>query len=362
MGKTQLKTCLAGALLLGACAAGEDAGETYGPPRYDLADCRRVALVDAESGEPVRGAEDLALDAERGRLFVSAYDRRAVEKAVRKKRDALPHGGIYAISLDMLFDPQTEDITASSLAAPKDFAGGLRPHGLSYDEDNHELVFINRTYVRDGRRWRMEPHLQRIGANGEMFVGAPAPAHCAANDVAADEGNVVTTFDHASCGFGGSLENIFRLKRSGLADESGPVFTKAAFANGVAHLDDGEIAMAATRESAVLLLAPSGDGFGERARIALPGRPDNLTVSADGAIVAALHPSLSKLASARKFGLGKAPSRIVRADAAGGDVEILFDDPEGDLFGAATAAVETGQGLVAGSVIDEGLLVCRKGA
>ncbi|WP_428409534.1 hypothetical protein [Hyphococcus sp.] len=362
MGKMRLKACFAGALLLGACAAGEDAGEVYGAPLYDLADCRRVALVDAESGERVRGAEDLALDAGQGRLFLSAYDRRAVEKSARKKRDMIPHGGVYAISLDTLFDPETEEVTVSSLAAPKDFAGGLRPHGLSYDEENHELVFINRTYVRDGRRWRMEPHLQRIGANGEMFVGAPAPAHCAANDVSAGTNSVVTSFDHASCGFGAGLENIFRLKRSGIADENGPLFTKAAFANGVARLDNGGIAMAATRESAILLLEPAEDGFSERARILLPGRPDNLTVSADGTIVAALHPSLSKLASARKLGFGRAPSRIVKALPESGAIEILFDDPEGDVFSAATAAVETEQGLVAGSVVDEGLLVCRKGA
>ena len=362
MGKTQLRTALAGVLLLAGCAAADDVGETYGAPRYGLDDCRRVALIDRESGAPVRGAEDLALDAERGRLFISAYDRRAVEKAARKKRDSLPHGGIYAIALETLFDPQTESVTVSSLAAPKDFAGGLRPHGLSYDEENHELVFINRTYVREGRRWRMEPHLQRIGANGEMFVGAPAPAHCAANDVAAADDRVVTTFDHASCGFGAGLENIFRLKRSGLADESGPLFAKAAFANGIVRLDNGDIAMAATRESAILRLEPSPDGYGERGRIAVPGRPDNLTVASEGAIVAALHPSLSKLASARKMGIGKAPSRIVAADPATGKVAMLFDDPGADLFTAATAAVETGEGLVAGSVIDDGLLVCRTGA
>lgn len=357
MGKTQLKAAFAIALLLAGCGAKEEIGSA----RYDAVDCRRVGLIDAASGEAVRGAEDLAYDAEGARLFISAYDRRAVEKAARKKKDALPHGGVYAISMDMIFDPQTEEVTVSSLVSPTDFAGGLRPHGLSYDAKNHELVFINRTYMREGRRWRMEPHLQRIGANGEMFVGAPAPAHCAANDVAAGEGGVVMTFDHASCGFGGGLENLFRLKRSGVADNDGPLFSKASFANGVVRLQGGDIAMAATRESAILLLAPSKDGFSERGRIDLPGRPDNLTLAKDGLIVAALHPSLSKLTTARKFGFGKAPSRIVEADPETGAVTILFEDPKAALFSAATAAVETDAGLVAGSVLDEGLLVCRTG-
>ncbi len=358
MGKPQLKASLAAVFLMAGCGGKEE----IGPARYGLEDCRRVALVDAVSGDPVRGAEDLALDLERGRLFVSAYDRRAVEKAARKKRDALPQGGVYVVGLETLFDPQIEKVTVASLAAPGDFAGGLRPHGISYDEENHELVFINRTYERHGRRWRMVPHLQRIGANGEMFVGAPSPAHCAANDVAAGEGGVVTTFDHASCGFSGGVENLFSLKRSGLADENGPLFSKAVFANGVARLEDGVVAMAATREGAVLLLEPSGNGFSERARLTLPGNPDNVTRSQEGDIVAALHPSLIKLAMARKFGLGRAPSRIVEADPETGAVSVLFEDPKGEIFSAATAAVETRFGLVAGSVLDEGLLVCQAGA
>ncbi|WP_375203250.1 hypothetical protein [Hyphococcus sp.] len=358
MGKPQLKASFAAALLIAGCGAKED----IGPVQYGLEDCRRVALVDAVSGEPVRGAEDLALDLERGRLFVSAYDRRAVEKAARKKRDALPQGGVYAIAIETLFDPQTEKVTVASLAAPGDFAGGLRPHGISYDEQNHELIFINRTYERQGRRWRMVPHLQRIGANGEMFVGAPSPAHCAANDVAAGEGGVVTTFDHASCGLGGGVENLFSLKRSGLADENGPLFSKAVFANGVARLENGEVAMAATREGAILLLEPSQKGFSERTRLTLPGNPDNVTISAEDDIIAALHPSLIKLAMARKFSLGRAPSRIVVADPETGAVSVLFEDAKGEVFSAATAAVKTQLGLVAGSVLDEGLLVCRADA
>ena len=359
MGKTQLKTSLAAALLLAGCGAEGEQGQGAALARYQFDDCARVALIDGASGEAVRGAEDLALDLENGRLFVSAYDRRAVEKAARKKRDVLPQGGVYAVPLEILFDPETEEVTVSSLADPKDFTGGLRPHGLSYDEKNHELVFINRTYERQGRRWRMVPHLQRIGANGEMFVGAPSPAHCAANDVAAGEGGVVTTFDHASCGIGGGVETLFSLKRSGLADENGPLFSKAVFANGVARLQDGEVAMAATREGAVLLLAPSEEGFSERARLTMPGYPDNVTISAEGEIVAALHPSLMKLASARKLGLGRAPSRIVEADPTNGSVSILFEDPGGEMFSAATVAMETEHGLVAGSVLDEGLLVCQ---
>jgi hypothetical protein len=330
-----------------------------GPARYSLDQCRRVALIDSASGEAIRGAEDLALDAEQMRLFISAYDRRATEKAARRKQDLLPQGGLYAASLNDLFNPQKDELTLSSLAAPEDFPGGLHPHGISYDSANHELVFINRTYMREGRNWRMIPRLERIGANGEVYVGAPALAHCAANDVAATKSGVYTSFDHASCGFGGGLENVFRLKRSGIVDSNGKIFARAAFANGLAEMQGGEIALAATRESAVLLLKKDKSGLKEDKRIHLPGRPDNITIASGGDIIAAVHPKKFKLLANRKFGIGKSPSRIVSANPDSGEIAVLFDDPRAALFSAATAAVLTERGLVAGSVTDDGLLVCQ---
>lgn len=353
MEKTQLKTIAVVALALGAAACAE---EKIGQARYDADACRRVALIDA-SGLAVRGAEDLALDFEGGRLFVSAYDRRAVEKAAGRKSAPPPSGGVYAIPLDALFDSETNEVQVASLAAPGDFTGGLRPHGLHYDAANNELLFINRTYMRDGRKWRMTPKLQRIGANGEMFVGEASAAPCAANDVLVAGERVFTTFDHASCGFGAGLEDIFRLKRSGFADEKGAVFKNAAFANGIARLPDGGVVIAATRENALLAMEDGNEIV--KKRVKLPGGPDNVTIAYDGGVVAAVHPKMLKLAFNRKFGWGRAPSRIVKANAATGAVDILFDDPEGALFSAATAAVETPRGFVAGSVTDEGLLVCQ---
>ena len=64
----------------------------------------------------------------------------------------------------------------------------------------------------------------------------------------------------------------------------------------------------------------------------------------------------------RRLGIGRAPSRIIKANPQTGAVEILFDDPDGALFSAATVAVEWAGALIAGSVTDEGLLVCRAAA
>lgn len=342
-----------------ACLTAACARDQVGPPRYSLNQCHTLSLIDGASGEAVRGAEDFALDREGGRLFISAYDRRAVEKAARKRRDELPHGGVYAVQLEALFRLETDRLFVTSLAAPGEFVGGLRPHGIDFDADKNELIFVNRTYERDGRKWMMNPQLQRIGANGEVFVGAPSPAHCAANDVVAKGGGILSSFTHASCGFGAGVENVFSLKRSGVGAAEDTLFDKASFANGLVILPDGDLALAATREKAILRLQYGKDGYKEAARISLPGGPDNLTIAQDGGIVAAVHPSMMKLMFNRKFGAGRAPSRIVKADPDSGMVDVLFDDPDAELFSAATVAVDLGNRLVAGSVTDEGLLICQ---
>ena len=359
MGSMRHRAIGAAALALLSGCAQEEIGEA----RYGHDQCQRVALVDAVTGEAIRGAEDFALDPAHGRLFFSAYDRRAVEKAARKNASVLPNGGIYSIAIDSVFDGEVNTITVAPLAAPGDFAGGLHPHGISYDRENHELVFINRTYQRINRKWVMTPRLQRIGANGEIFVGAPSAAPCAANDVLVTNQQTFTSFDHGFCGWRAGFEDIFNLKRSGLAlNGVANIFDRAGFANGLARSASGDIILSATRENALVLFKELSGAVEEKARIDLPGGPDNLSVAFDGGIIAATHPSLWRLGLNRKFGLGKAPSRIVKVDADKGDVENLFDDRSGKLFSAATVAVETKDGLVAGSVTDAGMLVCRGGS
>jgi len=343
----------AAATALAACGEADIGGIAYGADS-----CRRVALTDASTGAEIKGAEDLALDAARGRLIISAYDRRAVEKAARGREDALPQGGLYAVALSDIFNTDRKALRVSSLIAPGDVKGGLRPHGLSYDAASDEIVFINRAYARKGRRWLMNPRIERRRADGSAAAAAAAPAPCAANDVLAQDAAVLASFDHGFCDWRAGLEDILGLKRSGFAAVGGArEFNGAAFANGLAQGPGGAVALGATRENAVLLIKQEGARAAGIMRIKTPGGPDNLTVNAHGDVIAAVHPSLFRLAMNRKLGRGKAPSRIVRIDLSSGRVDTLFDD-NGALFSAATAAIETEFGLIIGSVTDSGLLVC----
>lgn len=336
------------ALALAAC------GRQAAAPVYSLSDCRRAAVTNAQSGARVIGAEDIAFDAAGKRLIISAYDRRATEKASRGNAPP-PQGGVYEIQIDRLF-AETQTVRAAPIVQRGPFANGLRPHGLDYSQG--QIAFVNRGYVKDGARWRMRPTLVRIDAAGAV---ASKPAHCAANDVAMVGDSFLATRDHAACdGIARLLENVLGQKRSGAYFDHGAVLiNNIAFANGVAVLSDG-FAVAATRENAVHLFRASKESGSRQFVAKMPGAPDNLSVATDGDIIAALHPNLLRLALNRSWGIGKAGSRIVRVDVETGAATVLFDDAKGALFSAATVGVETPYGLVAGSVTDTGLLICEK--
>jgi hypothetical protein len=340
-------------LLAAGCSA-----QTAGEAEYPSTNCSRVALIDSATGASVRGAEDLDIDAARGRLIVSAYDRRAAEKAAHGPSTP-PEGGLYVVRLERLGGAEA---AATPLVPPGAIAGGLRPHGVAYISTADEIAFVNRAYAREGRGWRLAPRIERVGAADGSRLD-PLTAHCAANDLVATEAGLLVTFDHGACDWRAGLEDVLSLRRAGVVPTTGgePLFSGASYANGVIAAADGALALAATRENALLMLRLSEDGaWRASSRVKLPGGPDNLTRGDSGRIIAAVHPSTLRLAAARKLGLGKASSRIVAIDPATGGVALLFDDPTGKVFSAATVAVEREGALILGSVLEEGLLVCRR--
>lgn len=352
-----LREALLLALIGGVAACGARA---IPASAYDPALCRRVALIDAETGSPIRGAEDLALDPARNRLFISAYDRRAVETAAASRAFLVPEGAIYAVEFQALAKAGAGPVTLTPFVRPGGVPGGLRPHGLAYSPDRDEIAFINRGYQKIDGKWRRSAAILRVGADGVQANGA-APAHCGANDLVEGRGGVYVTFDHEACDWRAALEDALTLRRSGVSAEDGSrLFARAAFANGLAGTSSGKFALAATREKSILILGEEGGSLVETGRVALPGGPDNLTVAPDGAVIAAVHPSLTVMGLHRRLGFGRAGSRVVRLDPESGAVEVLFDDPGGVKFNGATVAVLWDDALVLGSATDDGLLYCRR--
>ncbi len=320
-------------------------------PTFARDDCQVHAVVNAATGEALRGIEDLAQENAQT-LILSAYDRPAVEAALGEGRPP-PEGGLYRVAIAPLLQGATR---ATPLLQPGSVTGGLRPHGIALAGDR--LAAVNR---RLGASGELDPVVLelRLAPGGDAQVTAihKASGFCALNDVAFDGELILATLDRASCGRPG-LADLFPGAATGKLAEIGPEGTRIvaqgfAFANGVAVLPDALVAVAETRGKTVRL----ADGR----QLEVPGAPDNLSVADDGRIVAALQPSLLRFALWRYGWLAGAGSRIIALDPATGALETLFEDPSGDLFAGATSALLLDDALVAGSVLSAGLLVCRKG-
>jgi arylesterase/paraoxonase len=316
--------------------------------------CRPLTVL--SGGRPVVGMEDIAVDAATGLVVLSAYDRRS----------ATTQGGLYRL------DPgrgETEDLTAE-FARTQPF----RPHGIDLLAGTDGATHLFAINHRPDRGTAVELFDLTDGMLHHHRT-IESPLLCQANDIAAlGPDRFLFTGDHGSCGeLGVALENIFALDRSfvGLFDgqRARVVITGIAFANGIlADPAADRLYVAATRDDAVLIyrlseaLAADAPLTAPLGRLPTPGGPDNLSRAVDGRILAAVLPSLLRLALHRYGwpGGATAPSRIV-ALTPGDGMEILFDD-DGRRLSAATVAADVAGYRLIGSVTADHLMVCRDDA
>ncbi len=133
----------------------------------------------------------------------------------------------------------------------------------------------------------------------------------------------------------------------------------------MAHPSGDPIYVADTRKSEIAVYAAetlhSETGAAPAAILPLPAGPDNLKWAPDGRLISAVHPSLLRLGLyiKRWLGVTSAPSRVLAISPDDATSQVLFDDPEGELISAATAAAVHAGWLLIGSAFDRGLVVCR---
>jgi len=305
-----------------------------------------VVLID-QDGRPVVGAEDIAPMGPD--IYVSAYDRPAVESAVaRADGPEPPAGGLYLVPAAAL--AAHGPVRVTDLIAPA-LGQSSRPHGIDAvwipDDTGPNLAAVVRNYRHGRDGWRLEASIVRLSPEGKAQV-TPAPEE--ANDVIWQPLGASKVSLDGGRGFAAGKGRVVRLGEPG-----GPVTLRGAldFANGLAIDRAGRTWIAETRADRITDVA-SGR------QIALPGGPDNLTLAPDGRILAALHPSLVRYALHR-FGWpggDRAATRIVAVDPDSGATEVLLDDPDGATFSGATVAAQAGGFLVLGAVREPGLLVC----
>jgi sugar lactone lactonase YvrE len=325
-------------------------GLGVGAQAAELHDCRAVRPVDA-AGARVVGVEDIARDPARDRLILSAYDRRAIARALRRGRPP-PEGGLYALPLARLAAGEVRVGLLPPRALPP---GGLRPHGLAIAGDR--LAVVNRTVAAG----RIVPVVDRFVLRDDVLeheTRLSEPRLCRPNDVAFASGRrLLVTNDHGACG-GLALwwERIANRPWSFvMAFENGAGSVAAAgfrFANGVAVTADGPV-VAATRGRRLVRLAADG-----RVPAPLPFAPDNLVAAPDGRVWAAGPVSLWRYAAFRAGWLASpGPSGVARWRPKGAPA--AFTVPPDGIKGA-TVAVPVGDRLVLGAAYDDHLLLCAR--
>ena len=297
------------------------------------ADCRHTHVMDARSGLPVTGIEDLALSVDGATLIASAHDR---------QDGAAPDGAVYRIAVAALDGAEPPIATPTPLPAPSTERTGFRPHGVARAEGGDALAVINRHAPGEAR-------IDVFGSGGAYDRTLSDPMLCRANDLVwSGSDALLITLDRAACGT--DIADLVPWARTGrVVRWTGARFETVrdglVFPNGIALKYVAE-----TRADRITPLAPAGEP------IAVPGGPDNLSADGSGHLLAAVHPNLLRLALGWT-GL-TIPSRIVRVALADGDVEVLYDDPDGVLLSGATVAIRAGPHIVAGAARDAGLLVC----
>lgn len=346
--------------------------------------CRPVPVVTADAGIPVVGMEDIAIDAEHGVAYLSAYDRGRSRAAAKAADPAAT--GILRLSLDAIDrDPDGRTpLRVENLSREWEGAATFRPHGISLfrdDEGGRTLFVVNHRDEAGGGAKAIEV----FDIDGERLVhrGAAGTIEdaglCSPNDIAAlDHERFLVTLDRGGCSRWQRLaEDVLSLPRAGVAYYDGntlkPVADGILFANGIvtgssdSDASAGKVFVAATREKAIrvydaaALLSATAPLREPLMRLPLDSGPDNLSWGPDGRLIAAVHPDLFRLALFLKglFGVSAAPSRLVALEPAGLDSEpeILFEDDGLRLSAATVGVVEDGR-LLIGSVAGDRLGVC----
>ncbi len=316
------------------------------PARFDHGDCQQIALTDTNTGRLLVGVEDMALMPDGDRVILSAADPLALE---RHPRDA-PEGGLYQVVLPRIAGGEA---WATPIVYPSQVDGGLFPHGIAVSGDGERLAFINRN-----REGIVTIHGGRIGPGGlDISAVRDDVTLCRANNLAFTGKGPFTvriTLDRGECGI--AWDDLKPSSTSGRViamdlarfEPAELEISGLAFANGIAGMYVAE-----TRASRLTHRLDNP--------VALPGGPDNLTFDPFGNLIVAVHPSMMRVAAYRHGYRDNAPSRIVRI---GQDrqFEVLFDDPLGEVFPGASVAIFSDGMLLAGSIRDQGVLLCREPA
>jgi len=320
--------------------------------RYAVINSGILDTIDVVSNEECRsiliapGTEDIVIDSQSGTLYVSAYNRRAVDAK----------DGIYAFSPD-----KPEQVRLVSVDAPADF----HPHGISFWSDGINKKLFVVSHRSDGSE---VVEIFNVAENGDLEHGKTVKfaAMHSPNDVQAvtEDTFYVTNDSGGNDSVTYKILSYLGLSLSSVAfyygEEGRIVADDLSYANGINMSADGRhvyVAESLPRSLRVYSRNTRTNKLERVKDIALNSSPDNIDVDEEGHLWIGGHPNVFKYLAYKKDPEKLAPSHVLKVEAETGDItDIYFDD--GHIYRASTAAVAYGDNFFVGSVYEDHILMC----
>jgi arylesterase/paraoxonase len=280
----------------------------------------------------IYGPEDMDLDEQTGKLYISSSNRWKTLRGLPSNED-----GIWVLDVD-------------SATAPRrmidNYPSEFHPHGISlFATDKQRLLFaVNHNPQGD--------FIEVFEISNDSLLHQRSisdPSLCCPNDVVAvATDKFYATNDHGSRkGFSRTLEDYARLPYASVMYFDGTTFSVAhegiRYANGVnVNADGSRVYVAATTGRALLTFDRdvNSGALNLVHRLPLKSGVDNIDIDADGNLWIASHPKLLAFVAHAKDSTKASPSQVLRITPKEGNTyvvdEIFMDDGQG-LSGSSIA-------------------------
>lgn len=291
--------------------------------------------------------EDMQMDAERGLLYLSVYDRGASAKG-----EVAAPGSIQRIDLNA----DTLQPENALLSEPE----RMHPHGISLHIDasgQRHFFMINHPEDRDTGEETIERFVEESPGYYVHTESFTSPLITRANDLVATGPRQFYVAQDTGQGTGQTVTDLVYFDGENYAVVADDIESGGGIN---VSTDNRTLYIAETNGKAVRVATRNDDGSIETVtRIDIGTSPDNINVAEDGTLIVGAHSNL--IALVMHFIVGSdAPSQVLRVDAAANPpaVEEIYLNA-GEQISAGSGAIQFGNRLLIGSITDKKILVCE---